>query len=85
MSVNPICQSTAKVSHVSRRQPSRFLSVVMRGFLPLLLAVSGVGSVWAQAYPNKPVKLVAPFPPGGPTDVIARVVGSLVEVMLGEP
>src|SRR5258705_1852116 len=37
----------------------------------------------AQAYPDKPIKLIVPFPPGGPTDYVARLVAQLVSANLG--
>jgi tripartite-type tricarboxylate transporter receptor subunit TctC len=38
-------------------------------------AIAGVGAVHAQGFPNKPIKLVVPFPAGGPNDIIGRAVG----------
>ena len=39
----------------------------------------------ADAYPNRPIKMVVPFPPGGATDVIGRVIAQKLQERLGQP
>src|SRR5688572_33423135 len=39
------------------------------------LAATGAGAASAQDYPNKPIRFVVPYPPGGASDVTARVIG----------
>jgi tripartite-type tricarboxylate transporter receptor subunit TctC len=39
----------------------------------------------AQAYPSKPIRFIAPFPPGGSSDVLARYLGQKLSESLGQP
>jgi tripartite-type tricarboxylate transporter receptor subunit TctC len=58
----------------------RFLTLV--GGAAALPAVSRLAS--AQAYPARPVKLIAPFPPGGSIDLAARLIGQWLSDRLGQ-
>jgi tripartite-type tricarboxylate transporter receptor subunit TctC len=55
----------------------RLMAVVC---VPFVLA----GAVFAQAYPDKPVRVIVGFAPGGPTDVIARIVADKLSANLGK-
>src|SRR5262252_11044350 len=39
----------------------------------------------AQAYPTQPVRIIAGFPPGGPSDLLARLIGQWLADHLGQP
>ena len=48
-------------------------------------ALLATGGAWAQNWPAKPVKLVVPWPAGGPTDTGSRIVGQALGERLGQP
>lgn len=49
-----------------------------------LLGLATITTAQAQAWPAKPVKLVVPYPPGGPTDIVARVVAQHLSEQTGQ-
>jgi len=50
-----------------------------------MLAAIGIGSAAAQTYPLRPITIIAPFPPGGPSDALARMLAGPLEAALGQP
>src|SRR6266849_5075724 len=40
---------------------------------------------WSQAYPSRPITIVVPFAPGGPTDTIGRIMAERMRGSLGQP
>lgn len=61
------------------------IDIIRRGFAAGALALLA-GSGWAQtSFPSKPVRLLVPFPPGGSTTVVARLLAQKLGERLGQP
>jgi tripartite-type tricarboxylate transporter receptor subunit TctC len=63
-----------------RNAANAALSALLAGVAPLMAS-----DAYAQNYPTKPIKIIVPFPAGGTTDVIARLVASRMSETLGQP
>jgi tripartite-type tricarboxylate transporter receptor subunit TctC len=49
------------------------------------MLASGTAAAQPPDYPSKPIRLITPFPPGGGTDVVARIIGERLAEQLGQP
>ena len=55
------------------------------GVIAVAATIAGLGEAAAQTYPSRPVTMVVPYAPGGPTDTIARIMAEHMRGSLGQP
>jgi tripartite-type tricarboxylate transporter receptor subunit TctC len=59
--------------------------IVRRTFLAgTALTLAGAARAQSQAYPTKPIRIIVTFAPGGPADVMARIIGQRMSAILGQ-
>jgi len=62
------------------RRTRRFARLTLLGWLLSAVCEAAV----AQTYPSKPIRFVAPFPPGGPADILSRIIGQHIAESWGQ-
>ena len=65
--------------------PHPYAQARIRSFVGAVTAVLIVSAAAAQTYPNKPIRVIDAFPPGGSTDVVARIVSQKYMENPGQP
>jgi tripartite-type tricarboxylate transporter receptor subunit TctC len=69
-----------KIARPSRREVLRLAGL---GVAAAAVSRFGLGSAWAAGYPERPVKIIVPFAPAGPTDIMARILAQQLGNAIG--
>ena len=71
--------------HTIPRLSRQYRSVWALALATLFMLAAPMAAQAQAAYPDKPIKFVVPYPPGGGTDVVARIVQQRLQAALGQP
>ena len=62
-----------------------FKNKYLHYIVAICIAIVVLGNAHAQNYPNRPIRIVVPYPPGGGTDVVARTLAQKMNEVMGQP
>jgi tripartite-type tricarboxylate transporter receptor subunit TctC len=78
-------ENDMKHPSLNRRRSLSALAIASMAAVLLTAPVASEAQESAATYPSKPIRIVIPFPPGGPTDMVARSVGAKLQEKWGQP
>ena len=61
------------------------MKTLVRAIAALAIVLAGASGALAQSWPNRPIRMIVPYTPGGYTDLMARLVGQKISDALGQP
>ena len=61
------------------------MKCLYRALAAFALVLAGADAALAQGWPNRPIRMIVPYTPGGYTDLMARLVGQKISDALGQP
>jgi tripartite-type tricarboxylate transporter receptor subunit TctC len=61
------------------------MRVLLRGLAVSTLVIAGIASASAQDFPNRPIRVISPYPAGSASDTVTRVVMDQVSQIIGQP
>jgi tripartite-type tricarboxylate transporter receptor subunit TctC len=74
--------SASKTRYAGRRWAAAMNKLLLTAAFAAALQI--VGSAAAQDYPSRPITMIVPFPAGGPSDVVPRILGDRIRAKLGQ-
>jgi tripartite-type tricarboxylate transporter receptor subunit TctC len=75
-----------RVKRLGRDRATVRITTIARAMAAVLLLVGAmVSPLCAQTYPSKPVRFILPYPPGGATDILGRIIGQKFTDQFGQP
>lgn len=85
ISLSMLPMHTKNTPHGTRKGLAMFRTRIAATLCALLVSAIFASNAFAQGFPNRPIRFVVPWPPGGGTDALARIVAQAASDGLGQP